>query len=107
MHPTASDRSLPAVLLALTASTGLIDAVSYLALGHVFTATSSSSDSPSQGRPVFPSLDPRPLSAPSSPAPSLADGWRWGRVRAIAGQAQRSVSKPCFSWPRRRSRLGR
>ena len=38
MHPTASDRSLPAVLLALTASTGLIDAVSYLALGHVFTA---------------------------------------------------------------------
>jgi uncharacterized membrane protein YoaK (UPF0700 family) len=38
MDPTASDRSLPAVLLALTASTGLIDAVSYVALGHVFTA---------------------------------------------------------------------
>ena len=29
---------LPALLLALTAATGLIDAVSYLALGHVFTA---------------------------------------------------------------------
>ena len=38
MDPTASDRSLPAVLLALTASTGFVDAVSYLALGHVFTA---------------------------------------------------------------------
>ncbi len=29
---------LPAVLLALTAVTGLVDSVSYLALGHVFTA---------------------------------------------------------------------
>ena len=32
------DRVLPALLLVLTGSTGLIDAVSYLALGHVFTA---------------------------------------------------------------------
>jgi uncharacterized membrane protein YoaK (UPF0700 family) len=31
-------RFLPALLLALTAATGLMDAVSYLALGHVFTA---------------------------------------------------------------------
>src|SRR2546428_8442670 len=29
---------LPGALLVLTAATGLIDAVSYLALGHVFTA---------------------------------------------------------------------
>jgi uncharacterized membrane protein YoaK (UPF0700 family) len=36
---TARDeRVLPAALLGLTAVTGLVDAVSYLALGHVFTA---------------------------------------------------------------------
>src|SRR2546422_6951888 len=36
---TARDgRVLPPVLLGLTAVTGLVDAVSYLALGHVFTA---------------------------------------------------------------------
>jgi len=35
----SSERSiLPAVLLALTAVTGIVDAISYLALGHVFTA---------------------------------------------------------------------
>lgn len=33
-----SDRRLPPVLLALTLTTGLIDAASYLGLGHVFTA---------------------------------------------------------------------
>lgn len=38
MDPPAADRSLPPLLLVLTASTGLVDAVSYLALGHVFTA---------------------------------------------------------------------
>jgi uncharacterized membrane protein YoaK (UPF0700 family) len=32
------ERALPAVLLALTAVTGLVDAVSFLALGHIFTA---------------------------------------------------------------------
>jgi uncharacterized membrane protein YoaK (UPF0700 family) len=32
------DRRLPLVLLALTLTTGLIDAASYLGLGHVFTA---------------------------------------------------------------------
>jgi uncharacterized membrane protein YoaK (UPF0700 family) len=32
------DRRLPPVLLALTFTTGLVDAVSYLGLGHVFTA---------------------------------------------------------------------
>jgi uncharacterized membrane protein YoaK (UPF0700 family) len=32
------DRILPPLLLALTAVTGLVDAVSYLGLGHVFTA---------------------------------------------------------------------
>jgi uncharacterized membrane protein YoaK (UPF0700 family) len=32
------ERVLPSVLLGLTAVTGLVDAVSYLALGHVFTA---------------------------------------------------------------------
>lgn len=35
---TGLERSLPAMLLALTAVTGAVDAVSYLALGHVFTA---------------------------------------------------------------------
>ncbi len=34
----STDRLLPALLLALTAVTGFVDAVSYLALGHVFTA---------------------------------------------------------------------
>jgi uncharacterized membrane protein YoaK (UPF0700 family) len=34
----ADDRRLPSVLLALTLTTGLIDAASYLGLGHVFTA---------------------------------------------------------------------
>jgi uncharacterized membrane protein YoaK (UPF0700 family) len=34
----ATDRALPPVLLALTLTTGLIDAASYLGLGHVFTA---------------------------------------------------------------------
>ena len=38
MNAPAADRLLPAALLALTAVTGLVDAVSYLALGHVFTA---------------------------------------------------------------------
>ena len=38
MTPPAPDRVLPALLLALTAVTGFVDAVSYLALGHVFTA---------------------------------------------------------------------
>jgi uncharacterized membrane protein YoaK (UPF0700 family) len=36
--PTAHDRRLLSVLLVLTVTTGLIDAVSYLGLGHVFTA---------------------------------------------------------------------
>jgi uncharacterized membrane protein YoaK (UPF0700 family) len=37
--PSAKDdRRLPPVLLALTLTTGLIDAASYLGLGHVFTA---------------------------------------------------------------------
>ncbi len=34
----AHDKGLPPVLLALTLTTGLIDAASYLGLGHVFTA---------------------------------------------------------------------
>jgi uncharacterized membrane protein YoaK (UPF0700 family) len=34
----ATDRALPPVLLTLTLTTGLIDAASYLGLGHVFTA---------------------------------------------------------------------
>src|SRR6266404_7991288 len=38
MDASAPDRILPALLLALTAVTGFVDAVSYLALGHVFTA---------------------------------------------------------------------
>jgi uncharacterized membrane protein YoaK (UPF0700 family) len=38
MTPPPSDRLLPALLLALTAVTGFVDAVSYLALGRVFTA---------------------------------------------------------------------
>jgi uncharacterized membrane protein YoaK (UPF0700 family) len=33
-----NDRRLPPILLALTLTTGLIDAASYLGLGHVFTA---------------------------------------------------------------------
>ena len=36
--PSSPERILPPVLLGLTAVTGLVDAVSYLALGHVFTA---------------------------------------------------------------------
>jgi hypothetical protein len=38
MNAPAPDRLLPALLLALTAVTGFVDAVSYVALGHVFTA---------------------------------------------------------------------
>jgi len=38
MDASAPDRILPALLHALTAMTGFVDAVSYLALGHVFTA---------------------------------------------------------------------
>jgi uncharacterized membrane protein YoaK (UPF0700 family) len=38
MVAAVHDRRLPPVLLVLTATTGLIDAVSYLGLGHVFTA---------------------------------------------------------------------
>src|SRR3954454_18779561 len=34
----AADRLLPPMLLALTAATGAVDAVSYLGLGRVFTA---------------------------------------------------------------------
>lgn len=36
--PTAVPRSLPSRLLALTFTTGVIDAASYIGLGHVFTA---------------------------------------------------------------------
>ena len=36
--PTAADRTLPALLLALTAVSGVVDAVSFLALDHVFVA---------------------------------------------------------------------
>jgi uncharacterized membrane protein YoaK (UPF0700 family) len=36
--PPAPDPGLPAMLLVLTAVTGVVDAVSFLALGHVFTA---------------------------------------------------------------------
>jgi hypothetical protein len=47
----SSDGPLPPLLLALTLVTGLVDATSYLKLGHVFvanmTATSSSSGSES------------------------------------------------------------
>lgn len=38
MPPASSHPKLPALLLALTLVTGLVDAVSYLALGRVFTA---------------------------------------------------------------------
>src|SRR5947209_19151375 len=38
MNPSTADRHLPVLLLALTAVTGFVDAVSYLALGRVFTA---------------------------------------------------------------------
>ena len=38
MNAPSADRLVPALLLTLTAVTGLVDAVSYLALGHVFTA---------------------------------------------------------------------
>jgi uncharacterized membrane protein YoaK (UPF0700 family) len=38
MNVPPADRLLPALLLALAAVTGCIDAVSFLALGHVFTA---------------------------------------------------------------------
>jgi uncharacterized membrane protein YoaK (UPF0700 family) len=38
MNAPAPDRLLPALLLALTVVTGFVDAVSYLALGRVFTA---------------------------------------------------------------------
>ena len=38
MNPSTADRLLPVLLLALTAVTGFVDAVSYLALGRVFTA---------------------------------------------------------------------
>jgi hypothetical protein len=36
--PEARDGPLPPLLLALTAVTGLVDAASYLKLGHVFVA---------------------------------------------------------------------
>jgi hypothetical protein len=38
MNAPAPDRLLPALLLAVTAVTGFVDAVSFMALGHVFTA---------------------------------------------------------------------
>src|SRR5258708_10123810 len=41
MRSTSPDGPLPALLLVLTAVTGLVDAVSYLKLGHVFVANMS------------------------------------------------------------------
>ncbi len=38
MHSTSPDGPLPVLLLVLTGVTGLVDAVSYLKLGHVFVA---------------------------------------------------------------------
>ncbi len=37
-HKSGTDRNLLAVLMVMTAVTGFVDAVSYLSLGHVFTA---------------------------------------------------------------------
>lgn len=37
-HPARTHRALPYLLYALTVATGIVDAVSYLALGHVFVA---------------------------------------------------------------------
>jgi hypothetical protein len=44
------DRILPALLLALTAVAGLLDAVCYLALGHVLTANMTGTSSFSASR---------------------------------------------------------
>ena len=53
----AASETLRAVLLLLTAASGLVDAVSYLALGHVFVANMTGNVAlPARGvpRPHFP-----------------------------------------------------
>src|SRR5450631_2678418 len=75
---------LPALLLVLTALTGLVDAVSYLALGHVFVANMT-------GNVVFLGFalaDAADFSIPASAtatAAFLAGALAGGRIGASAG----------------------
>jgi hypothetical protein len=49
--PPVLDKTLPYALLGMTAVTGVVDAVSFLSLGHVFTANMTGSDTYGEGDP--------------------------------------------------------
>ncbi len=104
---SSPERALPAVLVGLTAVTGLVDAVSYLALGHVFTANMT-------GNVVFLgfALAGAPGLSVMRSGMAVALGYRSGlsngptRVHAIimlTGLAMASVMPPYGSWPCRTS----
>ena len=91
MNTPAPDRLLPALLLALTAVTGLVDAVNYLALGHVFTANMT-------GNIVF-------LGFAMAAAPGLSIGRSGATLGAFAAGAiiggplaARTASGPRLRW---------
>ena len=76
---------LVVTLAALTVVSGFVDAVSFLGLGHVFTANMTGNVVLiGFAAPAHPGSRWRPASArsaPSSPAPSSGAGWRNGSVR--------------------------
>src|SRR2546428_12885891 len=85
MRSTSPDGPLPALLLVLTGVTGLVDAVSYLKLGHVFVANMT-------GNVVFLGFavaDAADFSIPASVlaiAAFLAGALAGGRIGSSAGQ---------------------
>src|SRR5437016_13262063 len=84
MAEAAFDDRLPPALLVLTGVTGLVDAVSFLGLGHIFTANMT-------GNVVFLAL-PRPA-CPDSPL--LARRRLWSHF----WPAQRSAVASALPWP--------
>ena len=102
-HPERNSKHgpLPQLLLAMTLLTGLVDAFSFLVLGHVFvaniTATSCSWGLPWSGCPVSRSWHQswpwrRSGAVPSSVAKSARD---WGAPRSVAQHC--SLDPSCSS----------
>src|SRR5207253_3563918 len=75
MNPSTADRLLPVLLLALTAVTGFVDAVSYLALAAGWPR-SQTQRSPSEGADRRGSGPPAGIAADSTLAGGANPAWR-------------------------------
>src|SRR5438094_4351939 len=109
----AQNDPLSFALLTLTGVTGLVDAVSFLGLGHVFTANMTGNvvllafavagtpgDSPWPGHrlPWWHSW--------SAQRSAVASRWQWPPPVDAAGSSQSHCPKPCCSLPQRSPRSG-